>query len=781
MAEEITARIYNAPRFNIERNAKLAPLNRNSKLKRDIDVLLSSRIISRPSSRRAIECKNLDEKVDVEKIDAFVGKLLDVGIPHDHGIYVSTSGYTRDAIDRASPAGIKLLTLTGLTEDRLDSVKSPASQFSVFYLAQVTGFTVTNNVQAITKREELISFYDEAGELCGTILDLIWNRWQEREPKSEAGEYSLSLKVPAGWHQVIDGKREPVLAITASVQVWALVVKFTGTSTDHTLIDAVKGKLEKRQVSASFDIQLNEKAIHSLHTFKTENELKTFINEPKGVRLTIRTRLPRIQWMDYFFYPFSVRVARLLKESMKDTAKGDEPPALNIFEVEGSDLRAMWEPLSEGYPGKVMPVVITNEKEDGVIDVTAMLRGKQYNEVIALRDRLRTNTNPMLAEVIHDAYIRKGGLLLEESDKRGGAEAKRLLNRAKEQVEMAIRIKPDSAGAFNNLGLIYKELKRYKEAIAYFDHALAIDPNSLITWTNRAEALIELGRIDDSVASYERALALQPDHFHILLSKGDALQHLGRFDEAVASYDSASAVRPTSSITWARRGQALFNLKRFVEAATSFERACTLDPKDWDSYVQLAFALMQTNEIDRALESANAAVALAPTESEKYFPLKVRSIIHHLKQMHDDAMCDLLAAWKLNPEELMNDTVAHGLIGAVYTAASKSAETILMLAEMEWTVAAAHASAGEESEARRVAEHATGALESLVVYDDNGKFQSGGIMSGEVVTGTLTRSAHRLANCGDHELAHEHIGRMNAWVSKIYGDTLTLLDELLAA
>lgn len=87
--------MYNSPLRTVERNAELPPLNRDGKLTRDIDVLLSSRIVSRPSDRTAIECKNLGEKVDVEKIDAFVGKLLDVGIKHDHGIYVSTGGVHR--------------------------------------------------------------------------------------------------------------------------------------------------------------------------------------------------------------------------------------------------------------------------------------------------------------------------------------------------------------------------------------------------------------------------------------------------------------------------------------------------------------------------------------------------------------------------------------------------------------------------------------------------------------------------------------------------------------
>jgi tetratricopeptide (TPR) repeat protein len=615
VAEEITARMYNAPLRNVERNAKLSPLNRDSKLTRDIDVLLSSRVVSKPSARKAIECKNLDEKVDVEKIDAFVGKLQDVGIPHDHGIYVSTGGYTKDALDRAKPVGVKLLKLTGLTEDRLDSLKSPASQFCVFYLAQVTGFTVTNNVSTGIKAEELISFYDETDKPCGTVLDLIWNAWQEGEPKSEAGEYKLALKLPAGWHQFIDGKNEPVLAVTATVNVWALALKFIGTSTDHALIDAAEGKLEKRQINASFDIPLDDKAVHSLHTFRTEAELKTFINEPQGVKLTTRTRLPRIQWMNACFYPLSQRVAALLKDSMEDFNESDaeDPPMLNISEVEGSDLRAMWEPLGEGYPGNVMPVVITDKKGDAAIDVTALLRAKEYKKVIALREHLETNPNPVLAEVIHNAYIAQGGLLLSEAEKRGGAEAKRLLSRARLQVEAAIRIKPDSADAFHNLGIVYKELNRYKEALSCFDHALAIDPDFFITWVNRAKVLVKLGRIEEAVASYDRALSLQPENIEIIFHRSVLQGELGKFEESVAGFTEVLKVAPDHGRALHYYGLGLVNLGRYEDALASFDRALKSKENDAKFWTHRGMALQGLSRYEESLECYDKALALNPT------------------------------------------------------------------------------------------------------------------------------------------------------------------------
>jgi tetratricopeptide (TPR) repeat protein len=502
------------------------------------------------------------------------------------------------------------------------------------------------------------------------------------------------LKLPPGWHQIIDGKHEPVLAVTATVQVWALALKFTGTSTDHSLIDVAEGKLEKRQINASFNIPLDEKAVYSLHPFRTETELKSFIGEPQGAKLTIRTRLPRIQCMDAFFYPFSQRVAALLKEHMKDFNEGDveEPPMLNISEVEGSDLRAMWEPLDEGYPGKLMPVIITEERGDAAIDVTALLRAKEYKKVIALLDRLRTNPHSALPEVIHDAYIGQGGLLLSEADKRKGAEAKRLVNRARKQVEAAIRIKPDSAGAFHNLGIVYKEMGRYKEALSCFDHALALDQGFLMTCENRAKVLVELGRIEEAVASYDQALLLQPknienifhrsilqgelgrfeesvagfaevlkavpNHAHTLHYHGLGLVNLGRYEEALASFECAIIGKENDSNFWAHRGMAFHSLSRYEEALENYDKALALNPERYDVMIDRGSVLSALGRDEEAVESFDRGFARAEGNDMAW---NTRGTSLHRMSRVDEALESYQKAVEMKPDNraaLMNSGLA---------------------------------------------------------------------------------------------------------------------------
>jgi len=88
--EKIIAEMHDVPGVKIERNQFLPSVDGSGRT-REIDVLITSQVAGFPV-RIAVECKNEKKTTDIEKIDAFIGKLQDVGIPVQHGVFVSTSG-----------------------------------------------------------------------------------------------------------------------------------------------------------------------------------------------------------------------------------------------------------------------------------------------------------------------------------------------------------------------------------------------------------------------------------------------------------------------------------------------------------------------------------------------------------------------------------------------------------------------------------------------------------------------------------------------------------------
>jgi hypothetical protein len=77
--------------------------------------------------------------------------------------------------------------------------------------------------------------------------------------------------------------------------------------------------------------------------------------------------------------------------------------------------------------------------------------------------------------------------------------------------ERAVTLRPDSAGARNNLGNILRTMGRRDDAIAQYETALKIDPNSSMAHYNFGVALRGETRIAEAREHFAWALALRPD------------------------------------------------------------------------------------------------------------------------------------------------------------------------------------------------------------------------------------------------------------------------------
>jgi len=463
----------------------------------------------------------------------------------------------------------------------------------------VQGVTVTNNVERIEDAGELLIFFDANGDFCGTVADLIWNQWQAGMIPAEAGRYNINLIVPEGWRQIIDGKVEPILGIQAAVQVTALVFKIPGESTYHTLIRASDGKIEKRQLNATFDVNVDQTTVHTLDAFDNESNLVAAIHNLSGIRLTIRTRLPRIQYMNRFYYPLSARVVQLFKQRWEySTVAEQSADDLNIDEIEGADLRAVFEPLSDAYPGNLVPVVVYDGPKGKAVDLSGILRAGQYERVSQFEKHIRKQPRLEFAALLHDANLIHAGKLLEASAGLPREKALRLADRARRNVLKALRFKPDSAEAYHDLGIVLQEMGRHSEAVVSFDRALTLASAQVPTLILKAQSVRNLARFEEALTAYDRILTLQPDNLEALYYRSGVLGALGRYKESVEGYDAVLKMAPTHYESLYCRGLGQFRLGLYKDSMGSFSDALGVRPAELDPliYRGTAFEISGRNE-----------------------------------------------------------------------------------------------------------------------------------------------------------------------------------------
>lgn len=348
LVEQVVARMYELPDVQKVETRVFLPTKRNPNRTREIDVLVTLSAAGR-TIQLPIECKNEGSPIGAPKIDAFVGKLEHIGFAPQLAMYVSASGYTRDALERAQEAGISPFTLSGLTKDRLSSMVLAAFQSVVFVLLETESISLTNDLAA--NPHEAFNLYDEAGEFVGYLQDLIWQKWIEGRPPSILGEYNLEIEVPESWHRLVAGRVERLPSFWAKLHVLGAVITVEGEAQLHALVHAVDKSLDKQHVRASFRAPASETVL----VFSSEDELNAHLENRGDIHLTIgRFRLPRIS-CGPLYWPPSERVTRKLMGIMGAFSSGEISalPRLDRVEVEGTDLSALWEPVWEAYPAYV--------------------------------------------------------------------------------------------------------------------------------------------------------------------------------------------------------------------------------------------------------------------------------------------------------------------------------------------------------------------------------------------------------------------------------------------
>ena len=223
----------------------------------------------------------------------------------------------------------------------------------------------------------------------------------------------------------------------------------------------------------------------------------------------------------------------------------------------------------------------------------------------------------------------------------------------------ALRLQPDYAAAWNNLGLAYGNAGDPQRALECFRRAVAADPALVLAAVNLAIALAQTGSSNEALQSYDRALAMAPQTLVAWVGRGALLADSGRFEAALHSFEAALRIDPTDASVLVQQAMVLLALERaqqacecaeaalrvnfsaaacnahagalrklgrFSEALRSLEQAVELDPDFVDGWRNLSTVLHELGEDDRAVQACRKALELNPDDIQSRTRLLARLI-----------------------------------------------------------------------------------------------------------------------------------------------------------
>jgi tetratricopeptide (TPR) repeat protein len=229
--------------------------------------------------------------------------------------------------------------------------------------------------------------------------------------------------------------------------------------------------------------------------------------------------------------------------------------------------------------------------------------------ILVEKEKLKNQKEKELEALLAKLYKSKiSKLSIELTEKGKECYLDKNYDKAADRCDIAIKIDPNNAVAFNLLGLALCELAElnndgnlYNKAIEKYERATELDPNFASAFRNWGNALCELAELNndgnfynEAVEKYEKATELNPNNAFAFNLWGFALCGLAKLNNdgnlyniAIEKYKQAIELDPNNALVFNGWGNALFDLAKlnndgnlYSEAIKKYERATELNLND---------------------------------------------------------------------------------------------------------------------------------------------------------------------------------------------------------
>ncbi|MBZ5877009.1 O-linked N-acetylglucosamine transferase family protein [Chromohalobacter israelensis] len=203
-----------------------------------------------------------------------------------------------------------------------------------------------------------------------------------------------------------------------------------------------------------------------------------------------------------------------------------------------------------------------------------------------------------------DAWLALGRLLAEKKE---WAEAK-------DALEHAQSLRPESADQQALLGHIAYQQNRTQDAIQYLHDALSRAPTLVLGLVTLAKLHIDRRELSRALEYAQQAYEASPQHIPSIETLANALSNLYRYEEALELYCHLTEISPQDFSSWNNAGNMLRDLGRLSESYSYYERAIRLGshPFPYSNYLT---AIHYDPEVSR-----EKIMAFAKSWEERYAP-----------------------------------------------------------------------------------------------------------------------------------------------------------------
>jgi len=223
--------------------------------------------------------------------------------------------------------------------------------------------------------------------------------------------------------------------------------------------------------------------------------------------------------------------------------------------------------------------------------------------------------------------------------------------------KQALKIKPNYAEAYYNMGVALKDKGNPEAAIDSYKQALKIKPDYAAAYNNMGNVLKDKGGLDAAIDSYKQALKIKPDYAAAYNNMGNALKDKGDLEEAIDSYKQALKIKPDYAEAYYNIGNVLKDKGDLDVAIDSYKQSLKIKPDYAEAYYNMGNVLNDKGDLDAAIDSYKQALKIKPDYAEAYYNL---SLLYLLRGNLDEGF--KCYEWRLKIKERLAAPARTNLI-----------------------------------------------------------------------------------------------------------------------
>ena len=180
-------------------------------------------------------------------------------------------------------------------------------------------------------------------------------------------------------------------------------------------------------------------------------------------------------------------------------------------------------------------------------------------------------------------------------------------NRALEDYNMGLAIKPNYYDILVNRCAVYRTRGEYERALADCNHVIENASDKTVAYTNRGIIYSLLRRYDDALSDFEKAISLEPKNAKLYSNRGNLYDMQGLYDTAIENYSYAISIQPDYYAAYYNRGKTQLRKGEFAAAVQDFDVSVRSNSLAADSYFYRSQSFRALGDLESARRDARSA------------------------------------------------------------------------------------------------------------------------------------------------------------------------------